>query len=124
MPDSLALDSCQVPFSPKAYSPVANSCQLVVWVFWMTELGAYPFLSQSDHSCSAETPSAESSFVRSAPDPQNQGRNWKLPSSVPIAEKVMPFFPAAFTLASAAVSDGQSVTPAISTPALAITALL
>ena len=36
--------------------------------------------------------------------PQNQGRNWKLPSSVPIAEKVMPFLPAALTFCSAAVA--------------------
>ena len=39
-PAFLALASCQVPFSAKAYSPVANSCQLVVWVLLMTELGA------------------------------------------------------------------------------------
>ena len=39
-PAFLALASCQVPFSAKAYSPVANSCQLVVWVLLMTEFGA------------------------------------------------------------------------------------
>ena len=59
-----------------------------------------------------------------APEPQNQGRNWKLPSSVPIAENVMPFLPAAFTFARAAVSEAQSLTEARSTPALLRTFLL
>ena len=31
---------CQVPFSPKAKSPVWNSCHEVVCVFWITEFGA------------------------------------------------------------------------------------
>ena len=70
-----------------------NSCQLVVWVLLMTELGAYPFFSQPVHKFSAETTCGESSWVSCAPEPQNQGRNWKLPSSVPIPEKVMPFLP-------------------------------
>ena len=39
-PAFFALASCQVPFSAKAKSPVANSCQLVVWVLLMTEFGA------------------------------------------------------------------------------------
>ncbi len=39
-PAFLALASCQVPFSVKAKLPVANSCQLVVWVLLMTEFGA------------------------------------------------------------------------------------
>jgi hypothetical protein len=39
-PVFLALASCQVPFSLNAKFPVANSCQLVVWVLLMTELGA------------------------------------------------------------------------------------
>ena len=39
-PAFFALPSCQVPFSPNAYCPVANSCQLVVWVLLMTEFGA------------------------------------------------------------------------------------
>lgn len=56
--------------------------------------------------------------------PQNHGRNWKLPSSVPIAENVMPFLPAALTFASAAVSDGQSLTEEMSTPACFSTFLL
>ena len=81
-------------------------------------------MSQSVHSDSAATASGESSLVRLAPEPQNHGRNWKLPSSVPTAEKVMPFFPAAFTLSSAAVRDCQSVTEAMSTPAAASTDLL
>ncbi len=90
----------------------------------MTELGAYPFFSQSVHSATAETPSGESSFVSRAPDPQNQGRNWKLPSSVPIAENVMPFLPAASTFSSAAVSEAQSLTDAMSTLAFFSTPLL
>jgi hypothetical protein len=81
-------------------------------------------LSQSVHNVNAATACGESSAVSCAPDPQNQGRNWKLPSSVPIAEKVIPFLPAAFTLASAAVSDGQSFTDATSTPALVNRSLL
>jgi hypothetical protein len=59
-----------------------------------------------------------------APEPQNHGRNWNEPSSVPIAEKVMPFLPAAFTFASAAVSDAQSLTVAGSTLAASRTFLL
>ena len=94
-----------------------NSCQLVVWVFWMTESGAYPFFFQSVHSCRAEMASGESSLVSLAPEPQNHGRNWKLPSSVLIAEKVMPFLPAALTLARAAVREAQSLTEVGSTPA-------
>ena len=90
----------------------------------MTEFGASPFFNQSVHSATADTPCGESSLVSCAPEPQNQGRNWKLPSSVPMAENVMPFFPAAFTLPSAAVSDGQSLTVAMSTPAACSTALL
>ncbi len=39
-PICFAASFCHVPFSPKAKSPVWNSCQLVVWVFWMTEFGA------------------------------------------------------------------------------------
>src|SRR3954447_19547748 len=123
-PAFLALASCQVPFSANAYLPVANSCQLVVWVLLITEFGAYPFFSQSDHSDSAETAAGESSWVRCAPPPQNHGRNWKLPSSVPIAENVMPFLPAPFTLASASVSEDQSFTVAGSTPAACSTGLL
>src|SRR3954469_12798721 len=102
-PAFLAFASCQVPFSLNAYCPVANSCQLVVWVLVMTEFGAYPSFSQSVHRETAATAGAESSWVTLAPAPENHGRNWKLPSSVPIAENVMPFFPAAFALASAAV---------------------
>ena len=41
-PAFLALPSCQVPFSANAYSPVANSCQLVVCVLLMTEFGRNP----------------------------------------------------------------------------------
>src|SRR3954462_4992636 len=123
-PAFLALASCHVPFSAKAKSPLANSCQLVVCVLLITELGAYPFFSQSLHSATADTPSAESSLVSCAPEPQNQGRNWKLPSSVPIAENVIPFLPAPLTLPSAAVSDGQSLTVAMSTPAAVRTTLL
>ena len=81
-------------------------------------------MSQSVHSVSAETACGESSLVSCAPEPQNQGRNWKLPSSVPIAEKVMPFLPAALTFASAAVSEAQSLTEAMSTPAAVRTSLL
>jgi hypothetical protein len=123
-PVFLAFASCHVPFSPNANLPVANSCQLVVWVLLSTELGAYPCLSQSVQSVSACTPCAESSWVRPAPAPQNQGRNWKLPSSVPIAENVMPFWPAAFTFCRAAVSVVQSLTWAGSTPALVRRSLL
>src|SRR5205814_9062564 len=39
-PAFLAFASCQVPFSANAYWPVANSCQLVVWVLVITEFGA------------------------------------------------------------------------------------
>jgi hypothetical protein len=39
-PAFFAFPSCQVPFSANAKSPVANSCQLVVCVLLMTELGA------------------------------------------------------------------------------------
>jgi hypothetical protein len=63
-------------------------------------------------------------LVNCAPEPQNQGRNWKLPSSVPIAENVIPVSPAAFTLASAAVSAAQSFTVETSTPAFCKTVLL
>ena len=45
-------------------------------------------------------------FRAGAPEP---GQELELPSSVPIAENVMPFFPAALTFASAAVSDAQSL---------------
>lgn len=93
-------------------------------MLFSTELGAYSFSSQSVHRDSADTPWAESSSVSCAPEPQNQGRNWKLPSSVPIAENVMPFFPAFFTFSSAAVSDAQSLTDAMSTPAALRTSLL
>ena len=51
----------------------------------------------------------ESTLVRFAPAPQNQGRNWKLPSSVLMPENVMPFLPIALTLASAAVRVAQLV---------------
>lgn len=80
--------------------------------------------SQVFHSDSAETAWSESSAVSLAPEPQYQGRNWKLPSSVPIAENVMPFFPAPLIFSSAAVSDVQSLTEAMSTPAFFRTALL
>src|SRR5664279_3338822 len=105
------------PFSAKPKLPVLNSSQLVPWVFWITEFGARPPFSQSVHRDSAESAALESSLVRSALAPQNHGRNWKLPSSVPTAEKVMPFLPEATTFFSAAVSDAQSVTVAMSTPA-------
>src|SRR3954462_15107780 len=85
-PAFLALDSCQVPFSPNAYWPVANSCQLVVWGLVSTSFGARPSDTQPFHSDSAAWPAALSRWVRSPFAPQNQGRNWKLPSSVPIAE--------------------------------------
>jgi hypothetical protein len=103
---------------------VANSCQLVVWVLLRTELGAYPFFIQSFQRARADTAWAESSSVSFAPEPQSQGRNWKLPSSVPIAEKVMPFLPALSTFSRAAVRDGQSLTEAMSTPAALRTSLL
>ncbi|PPF58984.1 hypothetical protein C5E11_17865 [Clavibacter michiganensis] len=74
-------------------------------------------LTQSVHSVRALTASGESSFVRSAPAPQNQGRNWKEPSSVLIPAKVMPFLPAAVTFESASVNDAQLVMLAGSTPA-------
>src|SRR4029453_9189613 len=54
-PVFLALASCQVPFSLNAKSPVANSCQLVVWVLLSTEFGAYPSLSHLVHRSSAAT---------------------------------------------------------------------
>ena len=85
-----AASTCQVPFSPKAKSPVRNSSQVVFWEFWITEFGARPCLTQSVHSCSAEIASGESSWVSLAPAPQNHGRNWKEPSSVPMPAKVMP----------------------------------
>src|SRR6185312_10738581 len=105
------------PFSAKPKSPVLNSVQLVPWVFWMTEFGARPFFTESVQRLSAEAASLESSLVRSALAPQNHGRNWKLPSSVPTAEKVMPFLPAATTFLSASFSEAQSFTLAMSTPA-------
>src|SRR4051812_12266437 len=105
------------PFSAKAKSPVLNSVQLVPCVFWMTEFGARPFLTQSVQSVRAASAELESSLVRSAFAPQNHGRNWKLPSSVPTAEKVMPFLPEATTFCRAAFSDAQSFTLAMSTPA-------
>ena len=58
---------------------------------------------------SAATACGESRLVRLAPAPQNQGRNWKLPSSVLMPENVMPFLPMALTLASAAVRVAQLV---------------
>src|SRR6478735_6620563 len=124
MPAFLTLPSCQVPFSPNAKSPVANSCHEVVWVLLITELGAYPFFTQSVQRVRAWTALAESSFFRSAPEPQNQGRNWKLPSSVPIAEKVMPFLPAAVTFCRASVRVLQSLIVETSTPAASSTFLL
>ncbi len=66
---------------------------------------------------SAATACAESMLVRFAPEPQNQGRNWKLPSSVLMPEKVMPVLPMALTLASAAVRVAQLVIEVGSTPA-------
>ena len=69
-------------------------------------------------------PCAESSLVSFAPEPQNHGRNWKLPSSVPIAENVMPFLPAEVTFPSAVVSDAQSLIELGSTPAADRIALL
>lgn len=62
--------------------------------------------------------------MRSAPEPQNHGRNWKLPSSVPMPEKVMPLPPEAVTFASASVRLAQSVIEETSTPAVARTVLL
>src|SRR3954462_9812601 len=123
-PGSFAAAFCQVPFSENPKSPVCISCQLVVWVLLITEFGARPFFTQLVQRSRAATPPVESSCVSLAPEPQNQGRNWKLPSSVPIPEKVMPFLPAALTLPSAAVSDGQSLTVAMSTPAAVRTTLL
>jgi hypothetical protein len=69
------------------------------------------------HSVSAAIAWGEPMLVRFAPDPQNQGRNWKLPSSVLMPEKVMPVLPIALTLARAAVRLAQLVTEAGSTPA-------
>jgi hypothetical protein len=83
-----------------------------------------PSETQSFHKDSAARPPAPSTWVRSPLAPQNQGRNWKLPSSVPIAENVMPFFPADLTFFSATVSDAQSLTDAGSTWAAARTFLL
>jgi hypothetical protein len=40
MPAFFTFPSCQVPFSPNAKSPVANSCHEVVCVLLMTEFGA------------------------------------------------------------------------------------
>src|SRR5437868_2175296 len=116
-PAFCAFESCQVPFSLKAVLPAANSCQLVVCVSLITEFGAYPALSQPVHKARAAAAPEESSLVRFAPAPQNHGSNWKVPSSVPIAEKVIPFLPAAFAFASAAVSEPQSLTEAGLTPA-------
>ena len=39
-PICAAVAFCQVPFSPKAKSPVWNSCHEVVWVSLITEFGA------------------------------------------------------------------------------------
>jgi hypothetical protein len=74
-------------------------------------------LSQVVHRFSAATPCAEDRSVRLAPAPQSQGSNWKLPSSVPMAENVMPVLPIAFTFARAAVNDAQFVIVVGSTPA-------
>src|SRR6188472_1224696 len=79
-PASSAADLNHDPFSAKAYSPVMNSSQLVPWVLESTEFGARPLFTQSVQSASACSASAESSAVRSAPAPQNHGRNWKVPS--------------------------------------------
>src|SRR4051794_40962719 len=74
------------PFSAKPKSPVFISSQLVPCVLVSTDCGAAPDLTQSVHSVSAATDCEESSAVRSASAPQNQGRNWNVPSSVPTAE--------------------------------------
>src|SRR5690606_11358132 len=116
-PAASASDLNHEPFSAKPNSPVLNSSQLVPCVFCSTDGGASPFFTQSVQRVSAETASLESSAVRSAPAPQNHGRNWNEPSSVPPAEKVMPFLPEATTFSSAAVSEAPSVTEAMSTPA-------
>src|SRR5690606_34833798 len=100
-----------------ANSPVRNSSHAVFCELPITEFGAYPSSSQDVQSSSASTASGESSSVSSAPDPQNQGRNWNVPSSVPIPAKVIPRCPASSTCCSAAVSESQSVMESGSTPA-------
>src|SRR5687768_13303279 len=86
-----ALLICQVPFSAKANSPVRNSSHVVFWELLMTELGAVPSLTHDVHRASASTAWGESSWVSCAPAPQNHGRNWNDPSSVPMAENVIGF---------------------------------
>src|SRR3954447_7125352 len=87
---SLAAWANQDPFSAKAYWPVRKRSQEADWLSVMADFGVYPLPIQSETSWPASTAASEPGSLRSAPAPQNHGRNWNVPSSPEMPAKVMP----------------------------------
>src|SRR5690625_349176 len=112
------------PFSTKPTSPVKNRSQAFDWLSVVADFGAQPFAIQSESICAASTAPSDPGAERSAPEPQNHGRNWNTPSSPATPAKVIAVSPPSDTCSRAEFNEAQSLICSGSTPASSRISLL
>nr|WP_254058087.1 hypothetical protein [Clavibacter michiganensis] len=110
-----------MPLTIIASFPARNWSRMSCWLALTLALDACPSFTMSVQRVSARTAAGEEMSDRSAPAPQKNGRNWNVPSSVPIAEKPRPCTSPCVVFAAASSRLAQSVggwTPAAASLAL------